>query len=382
MKKVGIITVHCLPNWGSVLQAYALQKVIERLGFEVENIDYRFPNEFHWEKGKKWGMKPPLTLRNTLRSIKNTAMYAMNLKARPLMHLLDLFIKNNMKLSKRYISYNKLHKNPPIYDIYVSGSDQIWNPNTMLGDYSYMFDFAPAGAKIISYASSFSCRNIPEYMKPQYKRLLSRYTSISVRENNGKLIIHELLGRDAKVVLDPSLLLDGNEWRQLSMDGRKCILPPKYILCYMLAYTFSADEPMNILLTRVQERFKWPVIMLKTAPRNFKGEQFVLPKNYGIGIPEFLYLIQNASIVVSSSFHGTAFALNMGIPLVALAKKNEDDRIASLVSNIGLANDILVMESEVESKRFSPFYDVTKEQDSLNVLRKMSIDYLVGNLQN
>lgn len=382
MKKVGIITVHCLPNWGSVLQAYALQKVIERLGFEVENIDYRFPNEFHWEKGKKWGMKPPLTLRNTLRSIKNTAMYAMNLKARPLMHLLDLFIKNNMKLSKRYISYNKLHKNPPIYDIYVSGSDQIWNPNTMLGDYSYMFDFAPADAKIISYASSFSCRNIPEYMKPQYKRLLSRYTSISVRENNGKLIIHELLGRDAKVVLDPSLLLDGNEWRQLSMDGRKCILPPKYILCYMLAYTFSADEPMNILLTRVQERFKWPVIMLKTAPRNFKGEQFVLPKNYGIGIPEFLYLIQNASIVVSSSFHGTAFALNMGIPLVALAKKNEDDRIASLVSNIGLANDILVMESEVESKRFSPFYDVTKEQDSLNVLRKMSIDYLVGNLQN
>ena len=54
MKKVGIITVHCLPNWGSVLQAYALQKVIGRLGFDVENIDYRFPNEFHWEKGKKW----------------------------------------------------------------------------------------------------------------------------------------------------------------------------------------------------------------------------------------------------------------------------------------------------------------------------------------
>lgn len=382
MKKVGIITVHCLPNWGSVLQAYALQQIIKRLGFEVENIDYRFPNEFHWERGKKWGMKPPLTLRNMFRSIKNTAMYTMNLKARPLMYLLDLFIKNNMKLSKRYINYNELHKNPPIYDIYVSGSDQIWNPNTMLGDYSYMFDFAPAGAKIISYASSFSCRNIPESMKPQYKRHLSRYASITVRENNGKLIIHELLGRDAKVVLDPSLLLDGNEWRQLSMDGRKCILPPKYILCYMLAYTFSADEPMNILLTRVQERFKWPVIMLKTAPHNFKGEQFVLPKNYGIGIPEFLYLIQNASIVVSSSFHGTAFALNMGIPLVALAKKNEDDRIASLVSNIGLANDILVMESEVESKRFSPFYDVAKEQDRLNSLRKMSLDYLVENLQN
>lgn len=382
MKKVGIITVHCLPNWGSVLQAYALQQVIKRLGFEVENIDYRFPNEFHWERGKKWGMKPPLTLRNMFRGIKNTAMYAMNLKARPLMHLLDLFIKNNMKLSKRYVNYNELHKNPPIYDIYISGSDQIWNPNTMLGDYSYMFDFAPADAKIISYASSFSCRNIPEHMKPQYKRLLSRYTSISVRENNGNLIINELLGRDVKVVLDPSLLLDGNEWRQLSMDGRKCLLPPKYILCYMLAYTFSADEPMNILLTRVQEKFKWPVIMLKNSPRNFTGEQFILPKNYGVGIPEFLYLIQNATIVVSSSFHGTAFALNMGIPLVALAKENEDDRIASLINNIGLANDILVMESEVKSKHFSPFYNVDKEQDRLNSLRKMSIDYLVENLQN
>lgn len=382
MKKVGIITVHCLPNWGSVLQAYALQKVIGRFGFEVENIDYRFPNEFHWERGKKWGMKPTLTLRNMLRSIKNTALYTMNFKARPLMYLLNLFIKNNMKLSKKYISYNELHKNPPKYDIYVSGSDQIWNPNTMLGDYSYMFDFAPDNVKIISYASSFSCRNIPESMKPQYKRLLSRYASISVRENNGKLIIHELLGRDAKVVLDPSLLLDGNEWRQLSMNGRKCLLPPKYILCYMLAYTFSADEPMNILLTRVQKKFKWPVVMLKNVPRNFTGEQFILPKNYGVGIPEFLYLIQNASIVVSSSFHGTAFALNMGIPLVALAKENEDDRIASLVNNIGLTNDILVMESEVKSKHFSPFYDVTKEQDRLNSLRKMSINYLVENLQN
>ena len=380
MKKVGIITVHRLPNWGSTLQAYALQRVINGLGFETENIDYRYPNEFHWERGKNWGRKPPLILKSVALSIKNKIMYTLHLKARPQMQLLNKFINSNMKLSRKYSSFDELHKNPPIYDIYVSGSDQIWNPNTMLGDTSYMLDFASDSAKKIAYASSFSCRNIPEDKVSIYKKYLNRYYALSVRENNGKTIIHELLGREADIVLDPTLLLSREDWHDLSMKARKVKLPSKYILCYMLAYTFSADEPMNILLQRIQKKYSWPIIVLKNVPRGFSGQLSELPRNYDIGVPEFLYLIQHATLVVSSSFHGVAFALNFGRPLVALAKEDEDDRITSLINNLGISNEVLVMTSEVKLKEITPFYNVEKEQMALKRMREASIEYLAKKL--
>lgn len=242
-----------------------------------------------------------------------------------------------------------------------------------------MFDFVPENSRKISYASSFSCLHIPDEMKARYRYYLKQYSAISVRENNGIGIIRELLDRKAEVVLDPTLLIDHFEWRKLSVKACKIKLPKKYILCYMLAYSFSADEPMNILLTRVQSKYNMPVIMLKNAPENFKGEEFLLPHNYNLGIPEFLYLIQNASIVVSSSFHGTAFSLNFAKPLIALAKENEDDRVASLIGNLGLY-DNLFMTSEVETKELNPYYDIPKEQEKLNDLRMFSMDFLIKSL--
>ena len=380
-KKVGIITVHRLPNWGSVLQAYALQRVIAKLGYEVENIDYKFPNEFHWKRGKTWGKKQKTTLRKQARSVKNMFMYVFKIKAYPMMNLLNRFIKDNLYLSREYVNFDDLHKDPPIYDIYIAGSDQIWNPNTMLGDTSYMLDFVPNNAKKISYASSFSCLNIPEDMVDLYRKYLSRFSTLSVREYNGRTIIKEILGRDARVVLDPTLLLSRSVWGDLSFKAQKVNLPKRYILCYMIAYTFSADEPMSILLKRLQVSYGWPIIMLKNAPKDFDGEQFVLPRNYGIGIPEFLYLMQQSTIVVSSSFHGAAFALNMGKPLIALATENDDDRIATLVRNLGLADEVLVMASEVETKKLNPFYNERKEQNVLEILRDASMDYLSTSLK-
>lgn len=380
MKKIGIITVHRLPNWGSVLQAYALQKTIRALGYDVENIEYKYPNSFHWARGKSWGMTEPVSFWGILRKIKDEFLFALNLKAKPQMRLLNEFINDNLKLSRKYSSYEELHNNPPIYDIYVSGSDQIWNPHTMLGDTSYMFDFAPNNAKIISYASSFACNDVPLNLREQYIKYLKRYSSISVRENNGKSLIRRLVNKNADVVLDPTLLLNGDEWRSIASRAPNVKLPHNYILCYMLSYTYSADEPMNKLLTRVQKQYGWPIIMMKTSPKNFNGYQYKLPRNFNLGIPEFIYLMQHASLIVSSSFHGTAFALNLGRPLLALTKDNEDDRIESLVNNLGVAEQILVLTSNVTKKELTPFYDVNKEQSALSKLRQKSINYLSQSL--
>jgi len=325
-------------------------------------------------------MTEPVSFRGIIRKIKNEFLFALNLKAKPQMRLLNEFINKNLKLSRKYSSYEELHNTPPNYDIYVSGSDQIWNPHTMLGDTSYMFDFAHDNAKIISYASSFAVNDIPQNLRGQYIKYLKRYSSISVRENNGKSLIRRLVNKNAEVVLDPTLLLNGDEWRCIASRAKKIKLPENYILCYMLAYTYSADEPMAKLLTRVQNQYGWPIIMIKTSPRNFKGYQYKLPRNFNLGIPEFIYLMQHASLIVSSSFHGTAFALNLGRPLLALTKDNEDDRIESLVNNLGVAEQILVLTSNVTKKELTPFYDVNKEQSALSKLRQKSINYLSQSL--
>ena len=377
--KIGILTTFRQPNWGSVLQAYALQKVIDDLGYKAELIDYIYPNEFHWKRGCMWGKPKVRSLKNFLKYTKTKIVCTLGLRAWPMMHLLNGFIEQNLKVSETYYSYKHLHEASPYYDIYVSGSDQIWNPNTMYGDMSYMFDFVAANSKKISYASSFSCKTIPEEVKNKYYKLLKTYNAISVRENNGKRIIHDLLRQDAKVVLDPTLLLNKNEWKQVARGAKKTKLPEQYILCYMLAYTFDADEPMGKLLSNIQKKYKMPVIALRQIPKNFRGNEYRLPKSYNKGVCEFLYLIDNASIIVSSSFHGTAFALNYGKPLVALAANNDDDRVETIMNSLNLSDHLCMLGKEDEE--YDVYYDYEREQQLLEQQRKESIQFLVDNLK-
>ena len=148
----------------------------------------------------------------------------------------------------------------------------------------------------------------------------------------------------------------------------------------MLAYTFSADEPMGKLLEMVQKKYNMPVIALKTMPQSFHGDVFQLPVSYGIGVEEFLYLINNASIVVSSSFHGTAFSLNMGKPLVAMGAMNEDDRVLSLLKNLGMSN-LFVYAEKLQESSINPFYNVDNEQKKMEELRSESLLFLRNSLK-
>lgn len=380
MKKVGILTTFRQPNWGSVLQAYALQKIIEGLGYNTEVIDYRYPNEFHWERGKMWGKPREKTLKNLLKEMKQTILEILGMRSTPIMKLLNSFISREMRVSKPILSHEELHANPPIYDIYVSGSDQIWNPNSMLGDLSYMFDFAPLNSKKISYASSFSCKSIPAKLKKQYEESLSDFSALSVRENNGKEIIKELLERDAMVVLDPTLLLTRVYWNAIADKASKVKLPKQYILCYMLSYTFEVDKPMGQLLQLVQAKYNMPVIALNKIPDSFHGDIVNLPKSYSKGIEEFLYLIKEASIIVSSSFHGTAFALNFGKPLIAMGARNEDDRVLSLLSNMDMVSHF-VYSDKISNANIEVYYDEDKEQNILNTLRSDSLNFLKDSLE-
>lgn len=374
--KIGIITTFRQPNWGSVLQAYALQTVLDSMGFEAWLIDYRYPNEFHYSRGitrnRSW-------LRNLPGDVVNRLKISLGMVPERKMVLLNRFINDNMRLTREYVSYDDLHTAPPVFDAYVAGSDQIWNPMTMMGDMSYFLDFAPDESLKFSYASSFSGVIIPKEYKTDYQKNLLRLTRVSVREDNGVVAVRELIGREAVVVADPTLLLDRNHWLSLANKARKVQLPEKFILCYMLGYTYRPDEAMCRVLNQLQAQYNLPVVALNALPATFKGDVFHLPKNYARGVEEFLFLINRATIIVSSSFHGTAFAVNHGKPFIAVTDENKDndDRIRSLLNRLALEGKIFQNEN---CSNINPFYDFVKTNIKLDFFRTESIQFLYQSL--
>lgn len=374
MKSVGIITVHRLPNWGSLMQAYALQKIIESLGYNCECIDYIYPNDWHIKRGS-W---KPYKI-----SLKTRIAEYLKLRPRTLHELANDFVRDEIKVSSRYISFESLHQRPPQYDIYVSGSDQIWNWKTMCGDTSYMLDFVPHNKLKISYSSSFSINYIPDDLKEIYIEHLSRYSHISVREMNGQQLIKDLLNRNAKIVLDPTLLIKKEQWQKLSNKSRwEKKLPNKYILCYTLGYTYNPHQAMAKLLTLYQEKMGYPIIFIGKPVREFKGKKFIMHRSQGIGVYEFLYLIEHASICITSSFHGTAFSVNMGIPFISMIERmnQDDDRIQSFLSSLGLENHLVTINSDFKNISIDATFDYNAVNQRLDIQRNESIKYLSHSL--
>ena len=370
MKSVGIITVHRLPNWGSVMQGYALQKVIEKLGYNCECVDYIYPNEWHISKGC-WS---PQHI-----SLKNKIARFLGFRPPLLSSLVDEFIKNEMNVSRCYRSYDEIHKNPPCYDIYVSGSDQIWNWKTMYLDTTYLLDFVPANRRKISYSSSFSVDAIPEEYRNVYFEYLSRYQAISVREEGGSRLIEELLGKPAKVVLDPTLLLTKEEWGRLASKAKwKKKMPHRYILCYTLGYTYNPIPAMCNLLHNLQSKYNCPIIFIGRELTDFNGDVFHFHRSQGIGIYEFLWLVSHASVFATSSFHGTAFSVNLGTPFLSLVEKKEqaDDRIPSFLIKVGLEDHLVTVSTDFDNLQVDGTYDVSEVQERLEIMRADSLNWL------
>lgn len=376
--KIGIITTFRQPNFGSVLQAFSLQFVLKKMGYDAKLIDYKYPNVFHYKNGypkKSFWVTEKYNLRLFLGK--------MGLKPKTKMLLINDFISRNIICTKTYSSKRQLQNNPPIFDVYISGSDQVWNPNTMFGDMSYFLDFAPETAKKIAYSSSFSCDKVPQNYQQEYQYFLKQYQSIFVREKNGKQIAEALTGRtDIEIVLDPTLLLDKNEWSKYADKSSLKNIPQEYILFYMLAYTYNPQSKMAEILNKLQNQYNIPILSLSEKPASFNGEFIQIEQTQTISIYEFLDLFRNAAMVVTSSFHGTAYALNFGKPLLALidGEKKSDDRISTIMEKMEV-NKQLINTNTIIDDSIDPFYDVEREQVILENERKRCLCLLKESIE-
>lgn len=367
MKSIGIITIHKINNYGSVLQAYALQKVCEDLGYKVEIIDYDFPNNFH--RNNKYA--------NISDAQPNEPKLIKALFAKSLIKQhkgISSFVKRYQNLSdKKYHQVEDFTANPPSYDVYITGSDQLWSPRHCNGDPAFMLYFAPDNALKISYAASIGSNAIPEELKKAYIELLSRYKHISVRENTGAGVIRSLIGRDATVVLDPTLLLNREEWNKIATPKR--LVKKKYILCYFLNYTFNAFPYVDELARDMQKQTEYEIVRVARPPHKLS----FINTTYQIGASpeEFLALVRDAEIVLTTSFHGTAFAVNYGKPVFTVVQDRNasDSRQVNLMHNLGLDKQVLSIKDKFPMAS-ETHYDVDNEQMVLNKLRLDSKRYL------
>lgn len=367
MKTIGIITIHKIHNYGSVLQAFALQKVCESLGYKVEIIDYNFPNAY--QQRNKYSVIRD-TQPNEPRWIK--ALFASALMRQ---HKgIDQFVANHLRLSpNQYLSPDDLAAKSPVYDVYMTGSDQVWSPRYCNGDPSFLLHFAPEGKKRLSYAASIGSDIIPDELQPLYKLLLSKYEKIAVREKSGCAVIKGITGKDAQVVLDPTLLLNKDQWNKLAVPQR--LVRSKYILCYFLNYSFNAFPYVDNLAADIQQKTGYQIVRVARPPHHL----YLNNTKYCIGATpqEFLALVRDAEMVLTTSFHGTAFAVNYGKPLFTVVQDRNagDSRQVSLMTDLSLEDKVLsITDSFPEYETFN--YDVNTEQERLNTLRNKSLDYL------
>lgn len=396
MKKVGIITMHKVNNVGSALQAYATQAIIEKLGYDAFLIDYKYPNEIQFQNGQYYFIENEFTpyyfyynvetqkvnpwWKPRLRKLYHYIRYQrgrqknMNDIVAQQFLLFNMFYKQYFKCTRPYYSLADLTNNPPNADIFVTGSDQVWNPYFAKGDTAFLLSFVH-GRNKIAFSASFAQKEIDSDIKNLYKPYLQEYSAISLREYNGLSIIKELIGKDAIVTLDPTLLLDRQQWNNLKSEDNL----GKYILLYLLDYAFDPKPDIFLAANYYSRKLGVKVKYIGSIIDCEETKDFEKIRIYGP--VEFITLISNSEMVITSSFHGTSFAINYLKPLVAYVSTNKgDDRQTSLLNKVGASCSIVRVGQDYTS--INPFYDSSEVNRNLSQEREKSILWLKNSLDD
>ncbi len=366
-----LVTIFKVPNYGSVLQAYATQYTLENLGWSVKVLNYDHINS-EWSKAH--GI-PRQGLKNKIGRL--IGLKAHHRKEKKL----ATFTRSHLHLTTSYGSIEDIHNGENgKYDLYVVGSDQVWNTRFTYGDPTYLLKFVTdKEAKCISISSSFASKKIDRTYLPAFEGALRKFSHLSVRESNGVTILKTLGFEHAKLVLDPTLLLSASQWNALreknSRNGEK------YILLYMLTYAFEPRPLFFEVLRYYQCKLGCKIIALEGFGDCLGRTNLEIEDATDSSVSDFLGLFANASMVVTSSFHGTAFALNYGRPLVSVTPEG-DDRQSSLLRQLDLMQcRISCSSGEVNFTALDPFYDAKIEQEKLQRLRDDSLAWVRQALQ-
>lgn len=306
MRKIGIITLYGMDNYGNRLQNYAMNNELSQIGIKPKNyVQCKFDI--------KLKMFVYIIMHKGVNAAKRYIIF----------NHFDKNVKNN------YVYQQEMNKESK-YNYFICGSDQIWNPDIFKPFYFAAFALPE---KRIAYAASFGVSEIPEHKKEIYTRYLNEMKAISVREEAGAKIVKELTGRDVPVLIDPTLMLDKEDWRRISKKP-KYKIGDKYILTYFLG---EISDKRNSYIENIAKNNGLQIIRLEASNPNKYW--------YGTGPAEFIWLIEHCSLMCTDSFHGSVFSVLMDVPFIVFER---EDKLKSMSSRI----DTLLSTLKLEDRRF------------------------------
>jgi len=380
MKKIGIITILNVNNYGAELQAFALHHKLKLLGYQNEIINYLFYKNPKYRSEAKanplFKQKPISKLKEfALKWIDKYSMFSNPSIAKVRAKRFKDFHGTFTKTSKVYHSYSELYGANHDYDTFIVGSDQVWNPNNHTSIEPYYLTFAPKTAKKISYASSFGVGSINAAYHNTYKGLINNLNFISTREADGVKIIKEITGKDAMHVVDPTLLLTREEWEGV-------LVPYESKDPYILLFVFKDSKYVLDLALHLQEQTGYRIIRVCKNEMRVEADSKILNIR-DMGPREFLGLYQKAAIVLTTSFHGSIFSLIFEKPFYTITpgSKNNNSRQQSLLGMLGLEGR-LIEEGAPFPEMKNIEIDYTKVKPILEQKRDASVHFLQEAINN
>lgn len=380
MKRVGIITIVRVNNYGAELQAYATQEALRKQGYDAEIIDYLFyKNKGHKRtKSSRPTFKMPLKKHMAEWLYPKLARLKALLQRNKLMKVraenFEKFHQANTHFSQTYHSYDELLSTSIEYDAYVVGSDQVWNPGVYSSLDPYFLKFAPKGKRKLSYASSIGLSELPVHTHQYYHEVLEGLDAISVREEQAVDLVKQVSGRDAQWVLDPTLLLNAEEWQKVAK------MPQDIREKYILLYELTPCPHLKTLAKHIAEIKGCKVVRITKDANRVESDSDVI-NVMDAGPAEFIGLFHNAEFVVTNSFHGTAFSINFNRPfyVVTPARKNNNSRQQSILRLFGLTDRLLTEGTPLPQEDVLPIeYELVNTK--LEEQRYLSMNYLTSNI--
>lgn len=389
--KIGIVTYVKCDNYGAELQAFALQWKLNALGYDAEVINLEKRN-IDMKKNPfviKGAILRRLKYNGFMSALKSICQKALDTKKNleeqvdnkemtdKKHQLFVSFFENKIRHSAKYYSLDEISTTDDLkYDIYIAGSDQIWNfIHTDRLDVYFLMFANKYKARKVSYAASISIYDIPRKLRPAYQKYLDNIDFLSVRELQGAELIAKRFNKKAEVVLDPTFLLSKGDWL------REVARPPQIKEDYLLVYTLSGSHHIRKFALDIASRLHLRVVNIKS---DFSAEpQDGTVNLYEVGPQEWVGLWSNAKYVVTDSFHGTAFSINFNIPFTTLVNPVSmmNSRVLSILKITNLEDRIIY-----DNKRALPvpeklYIDFSSVNSTLEAWRKKSFEFINHSLK-
>ena len=328
------ITCHDVYNVGASLQAYALSEYLSRQGHDVKIIDYKpdyLSKKYNFKAVDNSRFEHPFFIRWLYLILK----FPKRLYEYPGKKNFDRFREQYLCLTKRYHSLEELEKDPPKADLYIAGSDQIWNTLFQNGkDGAFYLTFAPEGTTRASYAASFATEAIVPEWEVQVGKWLREMDFISVREKSSLKLL-ERLEVKGQAVLDPVFLLPASHWKQMVLHTEE--------LNNIFVYDFDKNEFVKKISLKVKEQIGANIT-------SFFKTDYADSYMKNVGPLEFLTMIYQSKVVISNSFHATVFSLIFHKEFYVI-KRNEDIniRMMDLLRLVGLEDRLIANDKDLET---------------------------------